>query len=132
MLPTAFHADSLRVRFVNERGSIVAEVASASEPRRWIELGFQWAILTGDRPTPELDGWAGFLREHIRELAEALGPRLAATAEAVQRQERENEETLTRYRTAWNPTFIGVSMRFYRGPLGWIVAAAVLAWAIFK
>src|SRR6266403_166307 len=66
-------SDSLRVRFINDRGSIGVKVASLSEPERWMELGFLWLSLTGDRPSPELDGWAWFLRDHLPQLADALG-----------------------------------------------------------
>ena len=125
-------SDSLRVRFLHERHAIDVQVAPKSDPRRWIKLEFLWDVLTGDRPTPQLDGWAWFLRDHIRELAEALGPQLAATSEAVLRQERENQEALTQYRASLQPTFMGIPRWFYRGPLGWIFAAAILVWTIVK
>jgi hypothetical protein len=65
---------SLRVKFVNERGVIGVEVASLLEPERWMELGFLWLSLTGERPSPELEGWVWFRRDHLSEIAEALGP----------------------------------------------------------
>ena len=108
------------------------ELASTSQPQRWIELGFLWVVLTGDRPTPQLDGWAWFLRDHVREVAEALGPQFAMTSDAVIRQERENQETVARYAASLQPTFIGIPTRFYQGPLGWILAAVLLIWVIAK
>jgi hypothetical protein len=125
-------SDSLRVRFVNDRGAVYPEVASLTDPQRWIALGFLWSVLTGDRPTPELDGWAWFLREHIGELTEALGPRMTETAEAVLRRERENQEAVRGHRPSWETTFVGIPTRFYRGPLGWILAAVLLFWTLVK
>jgi hypothetical protein len=125
-------SDSLRIKFVNDRGSIYPEVSSPHQPQRWIELGLLWVVLTGDRPAPQLDGWAWFLRDHLRELVDALGPRFAVTNEAVLLQERENQETLARYRASSQSSFIRIPMRFYRGPLGWILAAILLVWIISK
>lgn len=69
-------SSSIRVKFVNDRSSIYLEVASPSDPERWMELGFLWMTLTHESPSPQLDGWACFLRDHIAELKEALGPDL--------------------------------------------------------
>jgi hypothetical protein len=128
----ALESDSLRLRFVNDRGGIYVEVTSTSQPQRWFEVGFLWHVLTGDRPTPQLDGWAWFLRDHIRELTEALGPRFATTNDAVLRRERENQVTLSRYQGSFQPTFMGIPARFYRGQLGWIVAGVLLILLVAK
>lgn len=50
-------SDSLRIRFIRDRSVIQVELASHSEPERWLELGFLWYALTGHRPEPELEGW---------------------------------------------------------------------------
>ncbi len=63
----------LRLRFTRDRGTIQLEVASLSEPNRWMELGFLWYTITGYRPEPQLEGCAWFFREHLSELTDALG-----------------------------------------------------------
>jgi hypothetical protein len=75
-------SDSLRVRIVNERGSVYVELAPLEEPERWMELGFLWRALTGDRPDPSLDGWVWFLRDHLAQLTEALGSNFEKTKAA--------------------------------------------------
>jgi len=90
-------SSSFRVKFVNERGSIGVEVASLSEPERWMELGFLWLSLTGDRPNPQLEGWAWFLRDHVAQIAEALGPNFEKIRAAFDQREREGKESAERY-----------------------------------
>src|SRR5580704_17838416 len=79
-------SESLRIRFMRERG-ISVQVASLAEPEQWMELGFLWYSLTDNRPEPELDGWAGFVQEHLAELVDALGPGYPQTRQAYQKAE---------------------------------------------
>jgi hypothetical protein len=121
---------SLRVQFVNDRGSIVVQVASLSEPLRWMDLGFLWLSLTGDRPSPELEGWAWFLRDHVAQIAEALGPDFEKTKAAFDQREKESQETAERYLSPFRQDARRARFRtFLMGPLGWIVAAFLLIWA---
>jgi hypothetical protein len=98
-----------------------------------MELGSLWMALTGDRPSPQLDGWAQFLREHIPEITKALGSELEATKRTVLRQQRESEQTLAQIRASWRPTLLQRFSPFFRGPLGWVIAGVLLvAWAVTK
>jgi hypothetical protein len=122
---------SFRVRFIRDKSRIQVEFASLSEPERWLELGFLWNALTGHRPEPELEGLAWFLRDHISELEDALGPGFSQTTQQFERSRIENSEILARYRPA--VTLAG-RLRHFRasplgmlvmGPLGWIVAVGL-------
>jgi hypothetical protein len=128
------NSDSLRVRFIRGTLGIGVEVASLSEPEQWFELGFLWYALTGDRPEPYLDGWAWFVRDHLVELADALGPKYPQTKQEFQRKEQESREILARH--VPRQTAGGRLRRFkatapgmiVMGPVGWIIAAALIVW----
>jgi hypothetical protein len=62
-----------------------------------MERGFLWYLLTGDRPSPSLEGWAWFLRDHPASLAEALGPNFEKTMAAFEERRRESREIAERY-----------------------------------
>jgi hypothetical protein len=124
-------SNSLRIRFIRDRSRIQVELASATEAGRWFELGLLWYALTGQQPEPELDGWVWFLRDHLSELAEALGPELSQTKKEFQRRQEENREILARYMPPINWTIrlgrfktspLGM---IFMGPLGWIIAAGL-------
>jgi hypothetical protein len=125
---------SLRVKFVNDRGSIGVEVASLQEPDRWISVSNVWYALTKDRPTPQLEGWAWFLREHLQELSDAMGPKYQHTRQELERVEQESRETLARY----FPEKYGrhriwfAAHRIWVGPLGWLVATTIVMWEIIR
>jgi hypothetical protein len=126
-------SDSLRVKFVNDRGSIGVEVAALSEPERWMELGFLWLSLTGDRPSPQLEGWAWFFRDHLAQIAEALGPNIEKTKADFAERERESKEILERYVAPFRQSARRVRFsRVLMGPPGWIAAAFLLIWAVSK
>lgn len=124
---------SLRVRFVNDRGSIYVEVAPLAEPERWMELGFVWLSLTGDRPSPQLEGWAWFLREHMSHITEALGPDFEKTKMAFEGHEKESKEIVERYAASYRRGARVPGLKaFLRGPLGWAVAAILILWAAVR
>lgn len=131
-------SDSLRLRFVRDRSVIQLELASLSEPDQWLDCGFLWLTLTGNRPDPELEGWAWFFREHLVEITDALGPRFEETKLEYKRREEEGSKIAARYVPAL--TWRGRLNRFrattpgmiVMGPLGWIIAAGWFAWEIVK
>jgi hypothetical protein len=126
-------SDSFLMRFTNDRGSISVEVAALSEPERWMDLGVLWQSLTGDTPSPQLDGWAGFVRDHAAQLAEALGPGLEKTRLAFDKRQREREEIQTRYRSELRQNARARRYRkFLKGPMGWIAAACLLIWVLLR
>jgi hypothetical protein len=126
-------SDVLLVRFVRDRSRIEVEVASLSEPERWMELGFLWYAITGYRPEPELEGWAWFFRDHLAELEDALGPGFSQTKQQFDRRQEESREILRRHMPRVTP--VGRLRRFkatplgamLMGPLGWIVAVSLVA-----
>lgn len=119
-------SDAFHLRFVRDPRTVYAEVAAPSEPEHWHELGHLWVVLTGDRPEPQLDGWAWFVRDHAAEIAEALGPRIEKTKAAIEENRRENEQVSKRYAEEWRPQRLDRINRFFLSVLGWIVAAALL------
>lgn len=131
-------SDSVRLRFVRDRSVIQLALASLSEPDQWLDLGFLWLTLTGDRPDPELEGWAWFFREHLPELTDAVGPRFAQTKLEYERQQEESRKTAGGYvpaltwRSRLNRFRATTPGMIVMGPLGWIVAAGWMAWGIVK
>jgi hypothetical protein len=118
---------ALRARFVNDRGSIYVEVASSAEPERWTEMGLLWQSLTGYRPSPQLDGWAWFLRDHLPQLREALGPNFEKSKAAFEEQAREAKESSDRTRASYRRRASqGHLKAFVRGPMGWAIAVILL------
>jgi hypothetical protein len=128
-------SDSVHLRFVRDRSSIGLRLASPKEPERWFEAGFLWFALTGVRPDPELEGWAWFFREHAESFAEALGPRFEETKGLYNVREKESVETLKRHLPP--RTLVARLLRLrstplvgslLMGPIGWVVAIALLVW----
>jgi hypothetical protein len=132
-------SDSIHVRFIRDRSLIQVQVAAPAEPERWFELGFLWFALTGNQPDPELEGWAWFFRDHVAELSEALGPRFEETKASFNQRIKERSEIMRRHlppRTL-NARLLNIKSTplvgsLLMGPLGWIVAGALLVWAIVR
>ena len=127
-------SDQIQLRFLRDRGLVYLDVAAPTEPKQWFELGSLWAALTGDRPEPQLEGWACFFRDHAPELAEAVGPRLSDTKAAWDRQVRKSQGAarLQTPRRSLTARLLNLRSKplvaFALGPLGWMVAAALLFW----
>ncbi len=125
---------SLRIRFTRERG-ISVQVASLAEPEQWMELGFLWYSLTGTQPEPELDGWGWFLRDHLPQLVDALGPGYPQTKQAFAQAEQKSREIL-----AHQIEQIKRSRQMtWTGPFRWsiagaliLTAAALLLWSLSR
>jgi len=128
-------SDALRLRFVRDRSIIQAEIASLSEPERWMDLGFLWYALTKDRPEPALDGWGLFVRDHLGALAEALGPNYPHTKEQFELRQRESREAFDSYRRRIAPSRVSrfrtvLSAVIWR--LGWIIAGILFVMFISR
>lgn len=126
-------SESLRIRFMRERG-ISVQVASLAEPDRWMELGFLWYSLSGNRPEPELDGWAWFSRDHLPQLVDALGPGYPQTNQAYRQAEERSHEILAADRADQRSR-----RRPWEGPFRWsiagaliLTAAALLLWSLSR
>jgi hypothetical protein len=128
-------SDSLRLRFVRDRGPIYVEVASLSEPERWFELRALWAILTGQSADPELEGWGWFIRDHFAQLVEAFGPNFPHAIQEFERRQREARESLERRYPRPGLLRRFVALRYtttagalLMGPAGWVIAAMLILW----
>ena len=79
-----------------------------------------------------MDGWAWFVRDHLTELVNALGPELAKTKEQFERRQEVSRKALARYLPpvtvvsrlrGFKATAVGMLVM---GPFGWILAAVLL------
>jgi hypothetical protein len=128
-------SDSLRLRFVRDRGPVYVEVAPLSDPERWLELKPLWAILTGHIADPELEGWGWFIRDNFAQLADVLGPRFPQTLQKFEQRQSENRAYLAnryprpgllrRFVALRHTTTFGALLM---GPAGWAIAAALIVW----
>jgi len=89
-------SSDLRLRFVWDRGQVLAYLAALTDPDRWWNLDFLLEAIHDILPPPEFDleAVALRLRDSLPELVEALGPNLAQTTEMLERRQRERLETL--------------------------------------
>lgn len=89
-------SDSLRVRFVRDRGQVFADVASPSDPDRWWQLVYVCQLILGEfvQPGFELDDVAAFLRDNLAAVQERLGPRYSETKREVRRLQEERARRL--------------------------------------
>jgi hypothetical protein len=127
-------SDSVRLRFTRGVSPISLHVASPAHPDQWFELGALWVALHSKRPDPELEGWAWFFREHLDEIARAVGPEFEQTKDAYAEWKNQVAATVRRYRPRL--TLVGRLRsvpwggEFLVGPLGWIVAGVLLLWKL--
>jgi hypothetical protein len=84
----------LWVRFVRDRGHVHAEVAPPTAPTSWWPLGFVIKAIHCQVPEDQfgLLNASRLLRDNIRELADALGPRLTETLRDIERLTEERLE----------------------------------------
>jgi hypothetical protein len=130
-------SDTLRVRFNNDRGGISVDVASLAEPEHWMELGFLWKALKDVRPNPALEGWAWFIREHLAELVDALGPGFHDTKRAWDRQLEEGWLAAAPYirpRGILERVFLPQAVWWVRRVVAWcgVIVLAWIVWILFR
>ena len=86
-------SNSLRLRFVRERGYVDAQVASLAEPDFWPEVSFVLEAIgrtsRRTRDEPELEAAAEEVRENLGALIQAMGPDLPQTKLELERRQRE-------------------------------------------
>jgi len=126
-------SESLRLRFIRERSVVFVELAPPSEPDRWLDLKRLWESLKGERPQPELQGLAWFVRDNLVTLAEALGPNFQKTKLEYERLVEEGRQAAERHlgtrafdlpKTTWKRVLLQV--------LPWVLLALIFLWAIFR
>ena len=119
---------------MRERG-ISVQVASLAEPDRWMELGFLWYSLSGNRPEPELDGWAWFSRDHLpASLWTHSDPDIPKPIKRTGRRKRQADEILAADRADQRSR-----RRPWEGRSRWsiagaliLTAAALLLWSLSR
>jgi hypothetical protein len=120
-------SESMHLRFL--RGSHLAlSVASPEEPSHWLDLDSLWHALTGNWPHPEVEGWGWFFRDHYAEISAAVGPNFPQTKQIYDRREKELADVIARNLPRPRLTF----RKMWKGPLGRVLAAGLIAWEVFK
>ncbi len=128
-------SDSLRLRFVRNMGPVSVDVASLSEPERWLELRSFWAIIFGDGPDPELEGWGWFVRDHFAQLMDILGPKFPQAIQQYDQRKGEIREILASKRPRRTLGYRILALQhtspvgaLLMGPFGWVIATALIVW----
>jgi len=89
-------SESLRLRFVRDRGIGQVELAARSDPEKTYDLGFFLLTIQGERPDIGFEGTAFLLKENWSGIVEALGPKLAETKREYERRELVGKEIFAR------------------------------------
>ena len=81
-------SDTLRLRFVRDRGQLFLDVQSAhqKDKKRWYSIDLVWRLITGEkRQSAELnEDYAAFLRDHLDEIERRFSAHsVKETAEAL-------------------------------------------------
>jgi hypothetical protein len=80
----------VRLRFVRDRGQILAYLAPLEDPDQWWNLVFLLEVIHGVMPDPEfrLEAVGRRVEENFPALVQALGPRLEETRRELGRREQ--------------------------------------------
>jgi hypothetical protein len=127
----------LRLRFVKDAGLIGPGIASLSEPEHWMALDLLCKPLTGKSHTNRLEWWVSWIRDHFKELSEAVGPKFSETKLLHDRLQKFEWEQLQR-RSEWirdsheagGPQWLS---RIWKSKLRWLILAAIAiaVWKLF-
>jgi hypothetical protein len=90
-------SESLRLRFVRDRGLCIAELASRGDSEKSYELGFFLLTIQGERPDIGFEGTAFLLKDNWPAIIEALGPKLTETKQKYERREQQSKEAFARW-----------------------------------
>jgi hypothetical protein len=89
-------SESLRLRFVRDRGFTCAEIIARADPEKSYALDFFLPTIRGERPDIGFEGTAFLLKENWPAIVEALGPKLAETKQDYERREQQGREAFER------------------------------------
>jgi hypothetical protein len=95
-------SDTLRLRFIRDRGAIRANLASISEPETWWDLVALLEVIHGVKPEPQLEGVAPLVRTNYGHLVQALGPQLSETKRELERLAEESRQMLLEWQRSQN------------------------------
>ncbi len=89
-------SDSLRLRFVRDRGQVLLDLAPVSERQKWFSLGSLYEAIHHESVKPEytLDAKGSLLQKEFPALVEALGPKLRETQDEIERRKKERLRAL--------------------------------------
>ncbi len=89
-------SETLRLRFVRDRGITYAQLASRTEPEYWFDASLLLRPILGERPDPSFEGTALLLKDYFPALVQALGPKFPETKLEEERRKKEVLESLAR------------------------------------
>jgi hypothetical protein len=95
-------SDTLRLRFIRDRGEIRAVLASISEPETWWDLVSLLEVIHGEKPEPQLEGVAPLVRTNHSHLVQALGPQLSETKKELERLQEERRRVMQEWQRSRN------------------------------
>ena len=123
--------DSLRLKFEYDGLGYIPYVAPHSDAQAWIDVGSVWHALTGTRPNPQLDGWAWFVRDHLRELSDAMNQNYSQVREQFE-QARSGAKARLRSRSPAKYSMPWKIRRMLFGPSGWILAIVLASYILIR
>jgi hypothetical protein len=131
-------SESLRLRFVRDRGLCIAELASRGDSEKSYELGFFLLTIQGERPDIGFEGTAFLLKDNWPTIIEALGPKLAETKQKYERREQQSQEAFARWQNPIKLTPWGRIDMLKRTAAGRVlfyvlrlIEAALIVWALY-
>jgi hypothetical protein len=95
-------SDTVRLRFIRDRGEIRANLASISEPETWWNLVALLEVIHGVKPETQLEGVAPLVRTNYSQLVQALGPQLSETKKELERLAEESRQMLLEWQRTRN------------------------------
>jgi hypothetical protein len=89
-------SDTLRLRFVRDRGQVLVALGSPSDPEDWWGLISLCEVIQNSavKPRYKLDVLASLLRDNFPALEEAMGPKRAETKKEIERHRQERLKAL--------------------------------------
>jgi len=131
-------SESLRLRFVRDRGFCIAQLASRADPEKLHDLGFLLLAIQGERPDIGFEGTAFLIKDNWPAIIEALGPKLAETKNEYERREEESKEALERWQKPIKLTLRGRINMMKRTAVGRVlfllfrwIEVALIVWALY-
>jgi hypothetical protein len=131
-------SESLRLRFVRDRGFCSAELASRTDPEKSYELGFFLLTIQGERPDVGFEGTAFLLKDNWPAIIEALGPKLAETKQKYEHREQKSMEAFARWQNPIKLTTRGRINMLKKTAVGGflfrllrLVEVALILWALY-
>jgi hypothetical protein len=131
-------SETLRLRFVRDRGFCIAQLAARADPEKLYDLGFLLLAIQGERPDIGFEGTAFLIKGNWPAIIENLGPKLAETKKEYERREREGREALARWQNPIKLTLRGRISMMKRTAVGRVlflllrwIEIGLIVWALY-